>query len=99
LLSPQSRTRPGWEKTATDGEPVADLELDAFAEMPAMRAPVDLERVGPGRFAGDFNLSMRGEWPLTLEIEDPDGTDHRLQFDLATDREGLELAAGRHPGR
>ncbi|MCW8195707.1 efflux RND transporter periplasmic adaptor subunit [Proteobacteria bacterium 005FR1] len=87
----------------TTGEPVADLELDAFAEMPAMgsmpamRAPVNLERVGPGRFAGDFKLGMRGEWPLTLNIEDSDGAEHRLQFDLATDRPGLQLAAGATP--
>jgi Cu(I)/Ag(I) efflux system membrane fusion protein len=85
------------------GEPVSSLNVDAFAEMPAMgampamRAPADLEQVGPGQFAGSMNLSMRGEWPLTLNIENPDGTDHRLQFDLATDRPGLQLAAGATP--
>lgn len=86
-----------------NGEAVGDLKVDAFAEMPAMgampamRAPADLEQTGPGRFVGTLDLSMRGEWPLTLKIQDPNGTDHRLQFDLATDRGGLVLAAGATP--
>lgn len=85
------------------GQPLDDVAVDAFAQMPAMgampamRAPADLTRTGPGRFEGSMNLSMRGEWPLTIEISDPVRGDKRLQFDLATDREGLTIAAGATP--
>lgn len=87
-----------------DGKPISGLAIEAFAEMPAMgamaamRAPADLKQVGPGRFEGSVNLSMRGEWPLTIAIRHPNGKeDQRLQFDLATDREGLTIAAGGAP--
>lgn len=62
--------------------------------MPAMRAPAELREVAPGRYEGSMNLSMRGEWPLTVMFESPAGKPVRLQFDLATDREGLTIAAG-----
>ena len=87
-----------------NGEPVADLAIAAFAEMPAMgamaamRAPVDLVQVAPGRYEGTMKLSMRGEWPLTLTIDYPAGGEaQRLKFDLATDRAGLGIAAGGSP--
>lgn len=87
-----------------EGNPVSDADVEAFAQMPAMgampamRAPVDLEQVAPGRFEGTMDLSMRGEWPLTVAIDHPEGKDdQRLQFDLATDREGLTIAAGGAP--
>jgi Cu(I)/Ag(I) efflux system membrane fusion protein len=85
-----------------DGNPVS-AEIDAYAEMPAMgampamRAPAELRETAPGRYEGSLDLSMRGEWPLTVEIEDPVGGENRLQFDLATDREGLTIAAGARP--
>lgn len=44
-----------------------------------------------------MNLSMRGEWPLTVAIKDPQHGDKRLQFDLATDRKGLAIVAGATP--
>jgi membrane fusion protein, copper/silver efflux system len=87
----------------SDGQPVQDIAIDAYAQMPAMgampamRAPADLEKVGSGRYEGSMDLSMRGEWPLTVEIKDPQRGDKRLQFDLATDREGLAIAAGGTP--
>jgi membrane fusion protein, copper/silver efflux system len=83
-----------------DGAPLEGATVQAFAEMPAMgampamRAPADLERTGPGRFQGTLSLSMRGDWPLTISITRADGTTQRLQFDLATDRQGLEIASG-----
>lgn len=86
-----------------DGQPVDNVEVEAFAQMPAMgamqamRAPADLKPMGSGRFEGSMDLTMRGEWPLTVEIKDPDRGDKRLQFDLATDREGLTIAAGGAP--
>lgn len=85
------------------GEPVTGVAIDAYAEMPAMgampamRAPADLRETAPGRYAGSVNLSMRGEWPLTLSFTPPGGRPVRLQFDLATDREGLAIAAGATP--
>lgn len=81
-----------------DGKPVDDMEIDAFAQMPAMgampamRAPAGLERTGPGRYEGTVDLSMRGEWPLTIQLGD-----RRVQFDLATDRKGLTVATGATP--
>jgi len=86
-----------------DGNLVPNIEVDAYAQMPAMgtmsamRAPADLKEMGPGRYEGSVNLPMRGEWPLTVEIKSPNGGDKRLQFDLATDREGLTIAAGGTP--
>lgn len=86
-----------------DGQPIENVDIEAFAQMPAMgampamRAPADLEPMGSGRFEGSMDLTMRGEWPLTVEIKDPVRGDKRLQFDLATDREGLAIAAGAAP--
>ena len=42
---------------------------------------------------------MRGPWPLGLSFETPDGAPVRLQFDLATGREGLTLASHNGQGR
>lgn len=86
-----------------DGQPIENVDIEAFAQMPAMgamsamRAPADLEPMGAGRFEGSMDLTMRGEWPLTVEIRDPMRGDKRLQFDLAPDREGLAIAAGATP--
>lgn len=82
------------------GNSVPGIEVDAFAQMPAMgampamRAPADLKQSNPVRHEGSVNLSMRGEWPLTVAIKDPQHGEKRLQFDLATDREGLAIVAG-----
>lgn len=82
------------------GRPVTGLSLQAYAEMPAMgampamRAPAGMREVAPGRYVGSFDLPMRGPWPLRLSFETPDGAPVRLQFDLATGREGLTLASG-----
>lgn len=86
-----------------DGTPLDGATVQAFAEMPAMgampamRAPAGLERTGPGRFQGTVSLSMRGDWPLTVNITLPDGSARRLQFDLATGRQGLDIASGGSP--
>lgn len=89
--------------TDKDGNPLTDAQLNAYAEMPAMgamaamRAPAGLKQTQPGRYEGMLDLSMRGEWPLTLRIAGTPEGDKRLQFDLATDRKGLEIAAGGVP--
>jgi membrane fusion protein, copper/silver efflux system len=83
-----------------NGNPVPGLVIDAYAEMPAMgampamRASADLKETAPGHYEGTMDLSMRGEWPLTIRFTTPQGEPVRLQFDLATDRKGLTLAAG-----
>lgn len=85
------------------GNSVPGIEVDAFAQMPAMgampamRAPADLKQSNPVRYEGSMNLSMRGEWPLTVAIKGPQHGEKRLQFDLATDREGLAIVAGATP--
>lgn len=86
------------------GELVSDIAIEAHAEMPAMgampamRAPADMVESAPGRYEGTMDLSMRGEWPLTIVIDHPQGEeDQRLQFDLATDRQGLTISAGGVP--
>lgn len=82
------------------GAPVSDVAINAYAEMsamgtmPAMRKPASLRNTTPGRYEGKIELPMRGEWPLTIEIKDSNRGDQRLQFDLATNREGLILATG-----
>jgi membrane fusion protein, copper/silver efflux system len=91
------------ELNRLDGTPLEGATVQAVAEMPAMgampamRAPAGLEPTGPGRFRGTLSLSMRGDWPLTVNITHPNGTTRRLQFDLATDRQGLEIASGGSP--
>ncbi len=79
--------------------PVAAVaEMPAMGQMPAMRAPADLVETAPGRYEGSMNLSMRGEWPLTVTVQDPaSGTERRLRFDFATDRPGFTIAAGGVP--
>lgn len=84
------------------GNPIS-VAIDAYAEMPAMgampamRAPVDLKEIAPGRYEGIVNLSMRGEWPLTVIVKDAQHGEKRLQFDLATDRESLAITSGASP--
>ena len=88
------------EVRAVDGDSVPNVDVSAFAEMPAMgampamRAPADLEQIAPGLFEGSLNLSMRGEWPLTVVLGGPGGDRRQLRLDLATDRAGLALSGG-----
>ncbi len=85
-----------------NGNPVS-VDIDAYAEMPAMgamqamRASADLRETAAGRYEGSVDLSMRGEWPLTMTFRTPQGQPIRLQFDLATDRAGMPIAAGGTP--
>jgi len=85
------------------GEPVTGVSIDAYAEMsamgamPPMRAPARIKETAAGRYTGSVNLSMRGEWPLTLSFQSPGGQPVRMQFDLATDRKGIAIAAGASP--
>ncbi len=82
------------------GNPISGVTIEAFAEMPAMgamsamRAPADMEETAPGHYEGTMNLSMRGEWPLTIRFQTHQGEPVRMQFDLATDRSQLPIASG-----
>ena len=86
-----------------DGTPVADASVSAYGEMPAMgampsmRAPAELSPVGDGHWKGALDLPMRGEWPLTVEVQADGGASARLSFDMATGRSGLQLAGGGRP--
>ena len=77
------------------GRPVAGAKVRAIAEMPAMgampamQAPAEIEELEPGRYVGSFDLTMSGEWPLTLDI-DSDSLGHgQILFEMATGRAGL----------
>tara|TARA_R110002049_G_C9178700_1_gene563494 strand:- start:10465 stop:12453 length:1989 start_codon:yes stop_codon:yes gene_type:complete len=91
------------EVADSEGAPLSDVTIKAYAEMPAMgampamRAPAELKEIAPGRYEGEVNLEMRGEWPLTIQIQDAQQGNTRLQFDLATDRPGLQIASGGTP--
>ena len=84
----------------SDGNPVSGASIKAVATMPAMggmaamQAPAELEETEPGRYAGPFNLKMSGAWPLTLQIKKAGLGKTRISFDLATGRQGLQLATG-----
>ena len=62
--------------------------MPAMGSMPAMYAPAQMSETEPGRYEGEFEPSMGGEWPLTLEIETIAGKGS-ITFDLATGRKGL----------
>jgi Cu(I)/Ag(I) efflux system membrane fusion protein len=85
------------------GNPLTEIDIEAYAEMPAMgsmpamRATAGLAQIAPGRYEGELDLSMRGEWPLTINISESNGQKRRLQFDFATDRAGLTIASGGVP--
>ncbi|MAT51178.1 MAG: efflux transporter periplasmic adaptor subunit [Porticoccaceae bacterium] len=83
-----------------DGEPLENAEIKAVAEMPAMgampamQAPAEMVQIEPGLYRGAFEPFMKGSWPLTLKIQAPGMPARQISFDLATGREGLQLASG-----
>jgi len=83
-----------------DGEPLENAEIKAVAEMPAMgampamQAPAEMVQIEPGLYRGAFEPFMKGSWPLTLKIQAPGMPARQISFDLATSREGLQLASG-----
>ncbi|MBA2490897.1 MAG: efflux RND transporter periplasmic adaptor subunit [Gammaproteobacteria bacterium] len=72
----------------------AAAEMPAMGAMPAMQAPARLLEIAPGRYAGNFNLSMSGEWPLSIQISKQGMKDQRIGFDMATGRAGLQVISG-----
>lgn len=87
-----------------DGAPVSGAKISAVAMMPAMgampemRAPAEIEEVGPGTYEGSFDLSMEGAWPLTIRISEPKAGSAELSFDMATNFAGLRLTSGSTSG-
>jgi Cu(I)/Ag(I) efflux system membrane fusion protein len=79
------------------GKPVSGATLNvvavmqAMGSMPAMYAPAEMRETAPGRYEGEFEPSMGGEWPLTIEISAA-GQSGSITFDLATGRKGLRCA-------
>jgi len=86
--------------TDIDGVPVDDATVSvvavmlAMGPMPEMRASADIAQTAPGVYEGSFNLSMDGNWPLTIEIDKSGVGNARLSFDMATRRSGLQLVSG-----
>jgi len=85
-----------WVQDAA-GAPVTGAKLEAVAvmpamgSMPAMYAPAEMAEMEPGRYQGEFEPSMGGEWPLTIKITAAAGSGE-ITFDLATGRQGLRCA-------
>ncbi len=84
--------------TDENQQPVANAKVRAVAQMPAMgsmpamNAPADITEIEPGKYQGEFELTMSGEWPLAVDIETEQLGHGDLTFDMATGRKGLELA-------
>lgn len=82
------------------GNPVTGADIKAYGEMAAMgamqamRAPAELKETAPGMYEGPFELQMTGAWPLTVNIQKQDMGATRLNFDMATGRDGLAIASG-----
>jgi Cu(I)/Ag(I) efflux system membrane fusion protein len=87
-----------------DDEPVSGARINAVAMMPAMgtmpemRAPAEIEEVGPGIYEGTFELTMEGAWPLMIRISEPKAGSAELSFDMATNFAGLRLTSGSDAG-
>ena len=83
--------------------PVSGAVVKAVAEMPAMgamsamQAPADMTEIESGLYRGTFEPSMKGSWPLTLQISREGVGTTRASFDLATGRKGLQPAGGVTP--
>ncbi|MFQ5435781.1 MAG: efflux RND transporter periplasmic adaptor subunit, partial [Anaerolineae bacterium] len=80
------------------GNPVGGAVLNvvavmpAMGSMPAMYAPAEMTEVTTGQYQGQFEPSMGGEWPMTIEIS-ANGESGSIIFDLATGRKGLSCSS------
>ena len=91
-----------WVQDET-GKPLRGAVLKVVAVMPAMGsmsamyAPAEMTETEAGQYEGEFEPSMGGEWPLTIEIV-ADAGKGSITFDLATGRKGLRCASCGGPG-
>ena len=80
-----------------EAEPVTDVILDMYAEMPAMgsmqamREVVSIEKTAIGQYQGHYELPMNGSWPLTLSINSQSEGQATALFDINTSRAGVKL--------
>jgi Cu(I)/Ag(I) efflux system membrane fusion protein len=72
----------------------AVAEMPAMGAMPAMQAQANFEEAAPGEYVGALELSMSGEWPLSIEIQKARIGSQRVTFDMATGRPGLQVVSG-----
>jgi Cu(I)/Ag(I) efflux system membrane fusion protein len=86
--------RDSGDKPVTDAQIKAVAEMPAMGAMPAMQAPASFEETEPGRYVGTFDLSMSGEWPLSVRIEKAGMDSQQISFDMATGRPGLQVVSG-----
>jgi len=70
----------------------AVAQMPAMGSMPAMNATADMSEIEPGKYQGEFDLSMSGEWPLAVDIETEQLGHGDLTFDMATGRQGIAVA-------
>jgi len=79
------------------GKPVSQAKIKAVAvmpamgSMPAMYAPSELTEIEAGKYQGQFQPSMAGEWPMTIDINSAAGNGS-ITYDLAIGREGIRCA-------
>tara|TARA_B100000315_G_scaffold259397_1_gene315279 strand:- start:7645 stop:9129 length:1485 start_codon:yes stop_codon:yes gene_type:complete len=66
--------------------------MPAMGAMPAMYAPAEMAETGKGRYEGEFEPSMSGEWPLTIKVKAEGTGAGSITFDLATGRKGLSCS-------
>lgn len=74
-------------------------EMPAMGSMPAMYAQADMSETSPGNYEGDFELSMAGSWPLSVDVVGDEDKHANLVFDMATTRKGIQLAISNSASR
>lgn len=78
-------------------QPVTDVNIDIYAEMPAMgsmqamRELVSIENSGAGLYQGYYSLPMNGSWPLSITIQSAKLGKSEALFDMNTSRKGVKL--------
>ena len=66
--------------------------MPSMGSMPAMYAPAEMQETSPGIYEGEFEPTMSGEWPLTIDITTEAMGQGSITYDLATGRKGLRCA-------
>jgi len=78
-------------------QPVTDVNIELYAEMPAMgsmqamREVVSIENSGAGFYQGSYSLPMNGSWPLSISIKSLKQGKAEALFDMNTSRNGVKL--------
>lgn len=78
-------------------QPVTDINIEAYAEMPAMGSMqamhevISIENSGTGLYQGHYSLPMNGSWPLSITINSAKQGKAEALFDMNTSRSGVKL--------